>query len=63
MKYRTYDDDTLDMFDHIYESIKDPSTSEYKQYMELVKTYNYHPDDDFETIINIMIEEVEMDFF
>jgi hypothetical protein len=63
MKYRTYDDDTLDMFDHIYESIKDPSTPEYKRYTEIVKTYKYHPDDDFEKIINIMIDEIEMEFF
>lgn len=61
MKYHTHDDDTLDFFDHVYDAIKDPSTPEYKQYMHIVKTYNYHPDDDFEQIINIMIDEIEME--
>lgn len=62
MQTRTYNDDTQDMFDHIYESIKDTETPEYKRYQEIVTLYSYHPDDDFEEIIKIMIDEIELEF-
>lgn len=55
-----YDDNTLDYFDHVYEAIKDPQSPEYDQYMEIVRKYNFHPDDDFEKILNIMVEETDI---
>lgn len=58
---KRYDDNTLDYFDHVYECIKDPQSPEYIKYMEIVREYNLHPDDDFEKILNIMIEDAEID--
>ena len=54
--------DNEEVFDYYYEMIKDPDSVEYKRYMDIAKTYDYHPDDDFEKIINIMIDEFDFEF-
>ena len=53
--------DNEEVFDYYYEMIKDPDSVECKRYMDIVKTYDYHPDDDFEKIINIMIDEFDFE--
>lgn len=54
--------DETEAFDYFYEMIQNADSEEYKQYMDIVRTYNLHPDDDFEKIINIMIDEIDSRF-
>lgn len=54
--------DETEAFDYFYEMVQNHHSEEYKQYMDIVRTYNLHPDDDFEKIINIMIDEIDSQF-
>lgn len=54
--------DETEAFDYFYEMVQNPDSEEYKQYMDIVRTRNLHPDDDYFKIINIMIDEIDSRF-
>lgn len=56
--------DTVDPFEYIYECIggtHGPELYEFvmEMYSQIVIDYGYHPDDDFEPIIEKIIEQIE----